>query len=174
MSSEEQQQAEDVLPKASSLFGNSQPKSIAQIVENNKGVIISVFSGALTNVLTSFDQPYEIFLGVILSMFIWYTMSQGARNAAILLSRNKGSESWRTALVSYLDLISIVMVLFFSQYVTSIATKEWEKAGFGQWDTDFVGIFFISYAISFLVVITSHANVQKVEDYVEEQKKKKK
>jgi hypothetical protein len=165
---------EDVLPQASSLFGNRQPKSISQIINDNKGVIISFLSGALLSVLSAFDQPYEIFLGVLLAMLIWYTVSEGARNAAIILSRQKGSEAWRTALVSFVDLTSVLMVMFFSQYLTSVATTEWEKAGFGKWDTVFVGIFFISYAISFLVIISAEANVQKVEDYVEEQRKKKK
>jgi hypothetical protein len=164
----------DVLPEASSLFGNSQPQSLSQIVSDNKSIIISIISGAFLNVLQDFDQPYEVFMGVLLSMLIWYTMSEGARNFAILLSRNKGSKEWRSVMVSFVDLTSVVMVMFFSQYITSIATTEWKKAGFGRWDTIFVGIFFISYAIGFLVIITTETNVQKAEDYVEEQKKKEK
>ena len=45
----------------------------------------------------------EIFVGVLLGMLIWYTMSEGARNAAIIMSGQKGSEAWRTSLVTFVD-----------------------------------------------------------------------
>ena len=168
------QSADDVVPEPSSLFGNSRPKSLSELVASNKGVIVSFFSGAFLKVLNAFDQPYEIFLGVVLSMLIWYTISQGARNAAILISGQPGARGWQTALVSFVDLLSIVMIMFFSQYVTGIATSEWEKAGFGKVDTIFVAIFFICYALSFLVLITMEVDVQKAEDYAKDQESKKK
>ena len=154
----------------SSLFGDSSPSSISSLVLDNKGVIISIVTGSFLEILFEFDQPYEIFLAVIIAMFIWYLLSKGARTAAIILSGEGKEHGWQTAMVSYVDFISLVMIMFFSQYVTNVAKTEWKKAGFGHIDTIFVGIFFISYAINFLVLITRSPSVDKAEDYVNRKK----
>jgi hypothetical protein len=160
----------EVIPHPSSIFGDSSPSSISSLVADNKGVIISIVTGSFLEILFEFDQPYEIFLAVVIAMFIWYLLSKGARTAAVILSGSSEGHGWQTAMVSYVDFISLVMIMFFSQYVTSVAKTEWKKAGFGKLDTIFVGIFFISYAINFLVLITRHPSVDKAEDYVDREK----
>lgn len=160
--------------EVTSLFGNGQPQSFSQTIRENKGIIISFISASLLNVITDFDQPYEIFIAVVLSMLLWYTIREGIRRTAIILSSEKGSENWQKEVVSFIDLISILMVMFFSQYLTDLATSEWKKAGFSKVDTIFVGIFFVSYAIAFIVIVTYEVDVQRVEDYIEDQAKKKK
>lgn len=153
-----------------SLFGDSEPSSISSLIADNKGVIVSIVTGSFIDILFDFDQPYEIFLAIVISMFIWYLLSKGARTLAVLMSMQAEGYGWQTAMVSYVDFISLVMIMFFSQYLTSLAKTEWKKAGFGKTDTIFVGIFFILYAINILVLLTHYPKVEKAEDYVEKRK----
>jgi hypothetical protein len=147
-------------PVIPSLFGDGHQSTLSELILENKGVLISIVTGKFLNILITYDQPFEMFFAVILIVTIWFLISKQIRMIAIMISRNAGSEDiWKKTLVSYIDLISVVIITFFTHYASSVAEKEWEKVGFSRTDTIVVGTFLIIMFIGILVFIMSKPNV---------------
>jgi uncharacterized membrane protein len=140
---------------SSSLFGDGRPMTISQMVEKNDGVILSIIVGAFLGILKQIQQPYEILLCVLLALLISIILMRVIRRYADQ-SMDAGL-GWRISMLSYIDYYQLAIIMFTTEYVTSVATSEWEKVSYGTTDTVIVGLVGIILAIGFLVLITDRS-----------------
>lgn len=143
-------------------FSDGTPAGFVSIVLESRSALLSIVVQPIQRFLAVFDQPVEILLGVILLLVLFMTISNELRQLAMAISDNK-SLGWRKAMLSYLGFLSIAVMMFTTQYVTSLVESEWSKAGLGQTDTIVVGVFSVLMFIWFLVFVTSGPRLQEEE-----------
>ncbi len=139
---------------SASLLGNGSPSSLSNLVLQNRGAIIAIVTGSFLGILLEFDQPYEILICVLLVLMILMSVGGALRDMAISMTSPK-SVVWRKALLSYVDFLSVAVIMFTTQYATNLIQTEWEKVGYTKRDTLIVGLFLILMFIGFLVFFTA-------------------
>jgi TRAP-type C4-dicarboxylate transport system permease small subunit len=137
-----------------SLFGDGQHQSFVDMINDNKLAVVGVATGAFLGILEEFDQPYEILICVILVLMIIMIVGNDLRALAISLTSAESPE-WRKSLTSYVDFPTAVIIMFTTQYATSLVRSEWDKVGYPKSDTIVVGTYLILMFVGFLVFFTS-------------------
>lgn len=139
---------------SASFFGNGENETFSDLILENKLAVVGVVTGAFLGILEEFDQPYEILVCVLLVLMIILMIGNDLRAWIIHLTSPK-SLGWRKSLTSYVDFLKAGIVMFTTQYATSLVRSEWKKVGYSKSDTIVVGLFLILMFIGFLVFFTS-------------------
>lgn len=139
---------------SASLFGNGEHETFSDLILENKLAVVGVVTGSFLGILAEFDQPYEILICVLLVLMILLVIGNDVRRLAMALTSPK-SRGWRKTLMSYVDFLKAAIIMFTTQYATSLVSSEWEKVGYSKGDTIIVGVFLILMFVGFLVFFTN-------------------
>ncbi|MHA1679816.1 MAG: hypothetical protein ACTSUE_02335 [Promethearchaeota archaeon] len=137
------------------MFGNGEHETFSDLILENKLAVMGVGTGAFLGILEAFDQPYEILICVLLVLMILLAIGSDVRELALRMTSPK-SRGWRMSLMSYVDFLKAGIIMFTTQYATSLISSEWNKVGYSKSDTIIVGIFLILMFVGFLVFFTSN------------------